>query len=73
MAFTLTQLNALEAALASGASSYFYDGKRLEYQSVDELIKVRDVMRAELIASGQLAAPPLSNRGPASLATFSRD
>ena len=73
MAFTLTQLNALEAALASGQTSVSYDGKRVDYRSVGELVQARNIVRAELIASGQLGASPLSNRGPGALTTFSRD
>lgn len=71
--FTLSQLNAVEAAIASGQLSIVYDGKRIEYRSVTELTKAREMMRAELMASGQLAPPPLSNRGPGSLTIFSRD
>lgn len=73
MAFTLTQLNALDSAIASGQLSVNYDGKSITYRSVGELIKARDLMRSDLIASGQMSAGPFSNRGPASLATFSRD
>jgi roadblock/LC7 domain-containing protein len=73
MAFSLNQLNALEAAMASGQTSVSYDGKRIDYRSVGELVQARNIVRAELIASGQLSASPLSNRGPGSLMTFSRD
>lgn len=73
MAFTLTQLAAMEAAIASGEASVAYDGKRVEYRSIDDLLKAMEVVRSALIASGQLAPPPLSNRGPATLAVFSRD
>ena len=73
MAFTLTQLNALEAALASGQTSVSYDGKRVDYRSVGDLVQARNIVRAELIASGQLGAAPLSNRGPGALTIFSRD
>ena len=73
MAFTLTQLNALEAALVSGQLSVNYDGKSITYRSVSELLIARNVIRGELLASGQLTASPLSNRGPAALTTFTRD
>ena len=73
MAFSLTQLNALEAALASGQLSVNYDGKSITYRSVGDLIKARDVIRTELMNSGQLPGARMSNRGPASLATFTRD
>jgi roadblock/LC7 domain-containing protein len=73
MAFSLTQLNALEAAMASGQLSVNYDGKSITYRSVGELVQARNIVRSELIAAGQLREAPRSNRGPASLATFSRD
>jgi hypothetical protein len=73
MAFTLSQLNALEAALVSGQLSVNYDGKSVTYRSVSELLIARNVIRGELMATGQLAAVPLSNRGPAALTTFTRD
>lgn len=73
MAFTLNQLNALDAALASGQLSVNYDGKSVTYRSVSELVLARNLIKGELMASGQLPASPLSNRGPASLSIFSRD
>lgn len=73
MAFTLTQLNAVEAAIASGQLSVNYDGKSITYRSIGDLVKARDMIRADLIGSGSLAQSPLSNRGPASLTIFSRD
>lgn len=73
MAFTLTQLSAIEAAIASGQLSINYDGKSVTYRSVGDLISARNLIRADLTASGQLAAPALTNRGPGSLTIFSRD
>jgi roadblock/LC7 domain-containing protein len=73
MAFTTNQLNALEAAIASGQLKVVYDGKQVEYRSVTDLMKARDLVRAELIAAGSITERPLSNRGPASMAVFSRD
>lgn len=73
MAFTLTQLAALESALASGQLKVAYDGKQVEYRSVGDLAQAIAYVRGELVASGQLAERPLSNRGPAALAVFSRD
>jgi roadblock/LC7 domain-containing protein len=73
MAFTLTQLAALEAAIASGELSVQYDGKKVEYRSISDLRAAYNMVRGELIASGQLQEPTTTNRGPASLAVFSRD
>lgn len=73
MAFTLNQLNAIESAIATGELKVMYDGKEVVYRSMGDLVKARNLVRGELIAAGQLATSPLSNRGPASLAVFGRD
>jgi len=73
MAFTLNQLSAIESAIASGELKVLYDGKEVWYRSISDLIKARDMVKSELIATGQLASLPLSNRGPTTLTVFSRD
>ncbi len=73
MAFTLNQLNAVDAAIASGQLSVEYDGKKFSYRSVEELMKARELIRSELVASGILVLPSATNRGPAALTYFSRD
>jgi hypothetical protein len=73
MAFTLSQLNALDAAIATGTLSVTYDGKQITYRSTDDLMKARKFVHGELVASGQIQVPSQSNRGPSSLAIFSRD
>lgn len=73
MAFTQNQLNALEAAIGSGELSVKYDGKEIQYRNIGDLIKAHNMVKSELVAAGQLAVSPLSNRGPATLAVFSRD
>jgi len=73
MAFTLNQLNAIEAAIASGELKIEYDGKHIEYRSMSDLMRARTIVRNELIAVGILQPSSNSNRGPASLAVFSRD
>jgi hypothetical protein len=55
--FTLAQLNALDAAIASGALVVEHDGKKVQYQNTQALLAARDVVRSELIATGQLATP----------------
>lgn len=72
MAFTLAQHAALEAAIASGRVEIQYDGKRIRYASMTELMRAYDLVTAALTASGQLAAPANTNRGPSSLAVFDR-
>ncbi len=48
MAFTESQLTALETAIAKGVLSVQYADRRITYQSLTEMIKLRDVMRAEI-------------------------
>ena len=73
MAFTIAQLNALDSAIASGQLRFSYNGKSVEYRSIDDLKKARQLVHDELVASGAISAVALSNRGPASVAIFSRD
>ena len=72
MAFTVEQFNAVEKALANGALEVEYAGKRVRYRSTAELLRVRNLMRSELVAAG-MVSDRNSNRGPAALAIFSRD
>lgn len=55
MAFTQTQLDAIEAALAQGTTRVKYENKEVEYRSLEELMKLRDLIRSELglIKKGQ--------------------
>ncbi|AEA59767.1 phage head-tail joining protein [Burkholderia gladioli] len=48
MAFTQGQLTAIEAALASGTLTVEYNGKRVTYQTVSELMRVRDLIKSDL-------------------------
>lgn len=73
MAFTTTQLAALERAIGTGELSIEYDGKKVQYRNMDDLIKAYNLVKSHLIAEGSLASPSLSNRGPASVGVFSRD
>lgn len=66
MAFTQAMLTAVDDALGSGELIVQYEGKRLQYRSVDELLKVRAAIRAELGATTDA-------RGQTTLAEFSRD
>lgn len=73
MAFTLKQLSALEAAIGSGELSIEYDGKKVTYRNMADLTQAYNMVRNQLTASGALAPPAMSNRGPAALTVFSRD
>lgn len=54
MAFTQTQLDALETAIAEGTLKVEYGDKKVEYRSLNEMIRIRDIMRSQL---GQIANP----------------
>jgi hypothetical protein len=69
--FTTTQLTAIETAIASGTLKVRYDGKEVQYQTLDQLLAARQLIRDELIASGALADTP--TRGGATVTEFCRD
>jgi hypothetical protein len=48
MAYTVSQLAAIEEAIASGTLRVEIDGRIVVYQALSELIKLRDQMKAEL-------------------------
>ncbi len=48
MAFTLQQLEALEAAIAQGVKRVKYADKEVEYPSLKDMLMLRDQMREEL-------------------------
>lgn len=48
MAWTLTDLAAIERAIATGARRVRFQTHEVEYQSVADMMKVRDAIRAEL-------------------------
>lgn len=45
---TQTQLTALEEAIFQGALIVEYDGKKVEYRSLNEMILIRNMLRKEL-------------------------
>jgi len=48
MAWTQSDLDALEAAIASGARVVEYDGRSTTFQSLADMLQLRRMMRAEL-------------------------
>lgn len=46
--FTEAQLAAIEAAYATGATEYTYEGRRVVYRSLDEMERVISTMRSAL-------------------------
>ena len=65
MAFSQSQLDALEAAIATGTLEIRVGDKLIRYQTTADMIKARDLLRDEL--TGQ----PPANRSSAS--SFCRD
>jgi|CXWL01.1.fsa_nt_gi hypothetical protein len=65
MAFSQTQLDALEAAIATGTLEVSVGDKKVRYQTTSDLIKARDLLRDQLNAS-----KPLSRT---STSSYSRD
>jgi len=56
MAFTQTQLDAIDAAIASGELKITFDGREIVYRSIADLLKARDTIKAGLQESGALPA-----------------
>jgi hypothetical protein len=48
MAFTQGQLDNLETAIATGSLSCEFDGKRVQYRSLDEMMRIRETIRGSL-------------------------
>ena len=67
MAFTQAQLDALETAIASGTLEVKTGDKSVRYHSLDEMIKLRDVIRNQLNADTQ------SKTSRAAFGSFVRD
>jgi len=56
MSFTIEQLNAIETAIASGELTVRSDtGRMVEYRSISDLIKARDMIKQSLEQSGALS------------------
>ena len=54
MAFTQANLDAVESALAAGELSISLGDMRITYRTTHELLAQRDLIRAELEASGAI-------------------
>lgn len=48
MAWTQEDLNCLNEAIAQGAKKVKYADKEVEYRSLNEMLKLRDIMKEEL-------------------------
>lgn len=52
MAFTQTQLDALDEAIASGTLEVSYDHKKVQYRSLAEMMQIRRMMADEIARAG---------------------
>jgi len=52
MAYTLQQLQDLEAAIAEGVSSVSSNGRQVSYRNLSDMMKLRDLMAEELGVAG---------------------
>lgn len=48
MAFSQAQLDAIEAGIAAGATTVSYEGKSVSYRSLDEMLRIRAIIRRAL-------------------------
>jgi hypothetical protein len=60
MSYSQAQLDNLESMIAGGVLESEYDGKRIKYRSMAELIRARDTVRAGLASS----APRVTHVNP---------
>ncbi len=50
---TQSMLDAIDAAIASGEKVVQYNGKRVEYRDIDELLRARSVLVNQLAGGGR--------------------
>jgi hypothetical protein len=48
MSWTLTDLTAIENAIKSGTLDVRFSDRRIVYRSLDELLRIRDIIRGDL-------------------------
>lgn len=58
MAFTQTDLDNINTAIATGELSVEVNGRKVVYRSVDDLLKARAVMQADLAATVTASSSP---------------
>lgn len=64
MAYTSSDLSALERAIKSGARRVKYENREVEYRSLDEMQRLRNQMRRELgLAKSYKAIQPKFDKG----------
>lgn len=53
MAFTLDQYNTLTDAIAAGTTKVAYGDKTVEYRSLDDMLRISEIMKAELFPGNE--------------------
>lgn len=48
MGFSQVQLDAIEEGIASGATTVSYEGKSVTYRSIDDMLRIRAIIRRAL-------------------------
>ena len=56
MAFTQTQLDAVESAIASGELKVMFDGREIIYRSIKDLLLARNTIKSALQSSSAIPA-----------------
>lgn len=69
MAFTTTQLSAIEDAIGTGQLTVTFDGKTITYRTMDDLVKAYNFIYSKLEAQGVINA---SSRKRVSVAQFDK-
>ncbi len=59
MAFSQAQLDAIENAIAAGVTTVSYEGKSSAFRSLDEMLRVRDIIMRALGLAPQRSATVL--------------
>jgi hypothetical protein len=52
MAYSQTDLDTIDAAIATGELEVVIDGKKVHYRTIDELMKARAFIAGQLASSG---------------------
>lgn len=62
MAFTQTDVETLEAAIASGAKVVRMDGREFEYQSIKQMLDALDRVKASVASANEVIEPTKPKR-----------
>lgn len=70
MAFSSTDLDAINSAIATGELSVEVNGRKVVYRSMADLVRARDLISADLAAAATAASSSTSTRRGAYRVTF---